>query len=490
MEIISANDAQKKYGIQNPYTSPQGGQSGYGGEVSQAFQGGLNQFKEGMGQALQSHNPLSLTEAGLKEGAGLINAAFSPAAPLFNHTVGAGVEFAANKISDIPAVQKFAQTGAGQATSRVAEDIGNTSELLQMFGAPEVGGRAATGVGDTLHSIGDIKPPTLGPAGDYIKSAYKDIAPDSQRLINHTLSRALDLTPSDLKNLHASTGNDVGTWMADNNLIGRNKGETQQLIQNFFQQNYKGVRTEIAKADATRSYSGNTPTADSIPGYKAAVAELTNKTKDIPGMEKNFAEISQLAGKKNPTLEDVQKVKELLDEHYTLYKVTGDVAENIAKQGLANIRSKLKGYIEKSVKDATGADIKKMNNDVQTARGLNDAITARDPRGLTRANLTLRDLYLGGFGYAVGGPVGAGAAIVLRKVFDSPTVKLRFARWLDARADKAKANAIMKSLQSGTIPPEAKQFAEENGLLNQSKNPMKKANLSKNSPNPPSNLDM
>jgi hypothetical protein len=66
-----------------------------------------------------------------------------------------------------------------------------------------------------------------------------DIIPSVDQLVNHNITRALDLTQGDLKNISASTGQEVGKFVAEKNLIGRNKAETVTKIDSFYKQNYK-----------------------------------------------------------------------------------------------------------------------------------------------------------------------------------------------------------------------------------------------------------
>lgn len=103
---------------------------GFFGQIGQAFQGGIQQAKEGYSQAYNAQNPLQLLEGGTKLAAGAFNAAFSPAAPIFN-PVSQGINKSADLIGSNPSVQKFAMSPAGQATARGAEDIGNLATVAQ-----------------------------------------------------------------------------------------------------------------------------------------------------------------------------------------------------------------------------------------------------------------------------------------------------------------------------------------------------------------------
>ena len=194
-----------------------------------------------------------------------------------------------------------------------------------------------------------------------LKGVASDVIPTSDRIVNTEINKALDLTQGDVKNISLATGNEVGDFIATNNLIGQTKTQTQKNLNDFYQENYNAVREEIGKVKAT--YPANT-----IPRYREALTAIKQKIQDVPGLQKANAEVDALLKNKTPTLSDIQRVKELMDDHFSLYKATGDVSEGVAKQGLSNIRSDIRSFIEQQVKLKTGSDIGLLNNNVQTSR--------------------------------------------------------------------------------------------------------------------------
>lgn len=318
-------------------------------------------------------------------------------------------------------------------------------------GALETAAKIPSKAGETIASI---PKPNLGGMTKSVSTAVKDVVPTTQSLIDHNVAKALDLSPGDLSNIEKSTGNGVGKFLADNNLIGTNKATTQALIQGFFKQNYDAVRTEIGKVK-------NVYKMAQIPGYADALNEIEKKITGVPGLEKEAVQVDNLLHANKPiTLNDAQAVKELLDKHFSLYKVTGDVGESVAKEGLANIRTKLKSFIETEVKKNTGEDISSMNNNVATSKSLGNAIETRSPKGLTRANLTSRDIMMGmGLTYFASPLVGV-AAVFIKKLATSPTARLRFARYLDQKSDAYRAK-ISEALKNGAVPPEVEKVIEQ-----------------------------
>ncbi len=280
-------------------------------------------------------------------------------------------------------------------------------------------------------------------AGRVVRGAAEEIIPTTEQVVGRQITQALDLTPGDISNIRNSTGNDVGDFVARNNLIGGNKKETLDAVDNFFSENYAQVREEIGKV--TKSY-----TSEQVTRYEDALNVIKKQIADTPGLEADNATVDALLKKRTFNLNDIQETKELLDEHFSLYRVTGDPKIGAAKEGIRKIRQELREFIEKEVLDTTGADIKKLNNNVATARSVADATELRAPRGITRKQVSLSDLGTLGFGAAVNPLLGV-AALFVKKLLESPTIKLKFARWLDGLSDAKKA-AVKKQLQAGELP--------------------------------------
>lgn len=418
-------------------------------QIGEAAKGGLSQMAEGIEEGQTNTNPLQQVESGAKIAAGAVNTAFSPLAPISNAINKYVVKPASDFISGSKNVQEFADSDAGEVTSRVAEDVGNLSTIAGGVLGPKVGAGVAKSAAKVPGQVDGVMPKLPPGAGKYVAGAVRDVVPTKQALIDTNLAKALDLTPGDLRNIKASTGNDIGPWLSSNNLIGINKSNTQGLISGFFKKNYEEVRAEIAKVKDLYS-------ADAVPRYRETLNALAVETQGKLGLEAASKEIQTLLKKEQVTLADVQRVKELLDDHYSLYNRLGDVQQAAQKQGLANVRDEIKTFIESEVKQKTGADIRQMNNNVSTAKSLNDAIEARTPRGLTRANITWRDAMVGLGVYAFASPLVGLAAVVAYKLATSPTARLRFARWLDQRTDAQKAK-INEAFKRGEVPDDVKE---------------------------------
>lgn len=458
MQTLSEEEFKRRYGSQalaafdNPQNQPK--QPGFIQRVKESYNAGYGKAKQGVSEVANSKNPVNFMEGVLKGGAGAVEATFSPISAAVEPAVKPVVNYAADKLSNNASFQKFATSKAGEVTSRALEDVNNLNTIAGAVAGgmetPKVAGKVGSNLRPREFSAPNpIKLPEAG------KNFVKDVVPNSDRIINHQVTQALDLTPGDLNNIARSTGHEVGRFLADENLLGNNKEITMSNVENFFKENYANVRSEIGKVNTV--YKPN-----QVPRYVEALKSIKQKVDNVPGLQKVGVEVNNLLNKKNISLKDVQRVKELMDDHFSIYKATGDVGDNIAKEGLNNIRHDIQHFIEEQVNKHAGTDIKELNNNVSTAKGIMDAVETRNPRGLTRSNFKIGDLAVAGYGFSLGGPLGATAAIFFKKLYDSPSVKLRFSKWLDTVTDAQKAR-MSETLDRGQIPPEFDQFVKKKG---------------------------
>ncbi len=420
-------------------------------------------------------NIKTLASTGLRTASNAVSAIFAPigeaikpginaiAESVSNDTSGQFQKFANSKVGDklVQAQEgynKFSQTETGKninAGINVAGAVVGEKPADELFArstqaVKNIPGEVVSTTKNAVNKVGEVAQP--------VKSAVRDVVPTMDQSINHQVTSALDLTASDVKNIHLSTGNEVGRFMADNQLIGQNVKESMKLVDDFFQKNYTTVRSKINEVKTEYKPS-------QIPRYTEALKAIEKKIERVPGMQEAEVEVAQLLDKKgNITLNDVQRVKELVDDHFSIYGRTGDVGEAVAKQGLDNIRKELKVFIENEVKKNTGTDIGQLNNNVSTAKGIMKSVEARSTSGLTRSNIQRGDFGAFGVGTAVSFPVlgplaplGGIAAVFVKKVLEAPSIQLRIAKLLDGISDAKKAQ-IKATLEAGKIPPELEQF--------------------------------
>ncbi len=379
------------------------------------------------------------------------------------------------KVAEVPGIKQVVEKGVEtyeslpEGTRKNLEAVGNIGSIIPVgLGAKGVAVAGEKALVKGAKAAGKVKSGVS--AG---KKVVGEIIPTADRYVNSQVSKALDLTAGDIKNINLSTGNEVGEFMARKNLIRGNKDETTKALSEFFDTNYKTVRDEIGKVKKTYS-------PYNVPRYTESLKAIKKQVDDVAGLEQVSVQVDNLLNKAKDeiVLSDVQQVKELLDEHFNLYKVTGDVKEGVAKEGLSNLRKDLKEFIEKEVKDNTGADIAGLNNEVSTAKSTLNAIEERSTRGLTASNLKLGDMASFGVGTMFGGPLVGLAAVAAKKIVETSAFRLKTSKLLDAWSD-AKKLKVRQELLKGNVPPEIKSIINQSSVSK--KATTVKKTLSKNS---------
>lgn len=194
----------------------------YGDAVKGAAKSGIDSMSQGFQQAQNSNgNPIDAIESGLKVGAGAIGAATSGIAPLFsplsNLISNPPKGSLANKITESPTFQDFANSPQGQGTARVAEDVGQLSTIAGagagMVAAPKVPGA----INDAVQGFKNIKytpaepppytPPPLnrGAISDLYNRAIRPTVAGKSTAAQ--VAQARDRTVSGLQAIHDNKSN-------------------------------------------------------------------------------------------------------------------------------------------------------------------------------------------------------------------------------------------------------------------------------------------
>lgn len=411
-------------------------------KATQVFGQGLGAFQDVLGQGFKGLAKVILNpeqEQQIKEGV--------------SKTVGSVVETKPAQFL-INEYQKLEETNPELARD-VDTALNTIMTALDVAGpgsASAVKSAATKGIKESAEQVGKTAIKTAKAQARFAGDVAGSVIGKSDRYVNSAVTKALDLTQGDVKNIALSTSNQPGEWLAKNNLIRGNVDETVSAFKEFGDGAYNKVRQEIGKV------TNNYPVSD-LPRYKQALEAVAKQVGGVPGLESVSNEALSLLGKETATLIDVQRAKELMDDVFNLYKATGDVKEQASKEGLANMRKELKEFIEQEVLKTTGTDISKLNNDVATARSLEDAVKARSTRGLTRSNIGLGDLGAFSAGSFAGGPIGGVLAVITKKLLQSPPVALKFAKWLDKLSDTRKAK-LKAEFEAGNIPPEVEKILD------------------------------
>ncbi len=350
--VVGSEDSIKK-------TDAQGGPSFFQ-RVGQAFNSGVQQAKEGYNQAKNAENPVQLLEGGTKLASGAISAAFSPLAPIAK-PIEQGVNLAAEKISNIPAVQNFANTSAGQNTARVAEDIGNVANIAGAVAGIKEVPSIISATKDTIGKVSNlpqlIKDNTIKlpkQLADSISEKITKIDPQTKNILEtasiekfnnyvkageQALNDPRLLTP--LEQAGEKVNNNVlPAIKEDLNRIGSQKAKSLESVKN--------VQVPNATTDTLKFVKDAVKTSKLTPEETKLIKET----------------ISQMELGKSPTLGTLDKTVDLLQN--TLYEKSKGLAipvtsrvESIVNQAIG----KLNETVKTATKKALGSDEYTILND-------------------------------------------------------------------------------------------------------------------------------
>lgn len=322
--------------------------------------------------------------------------------------------------------------------SDVASAVSAAGFAVKQTGNVSRVGRLAD-VGSTIQRVGDtLEPVTAAQRGiSGVTSAVSntlpgrivgEAAPTPGRFAEGQIVKALDLTQGDVRRITEKTGNEVADFVSRNRLLRETPEETASALTTFNRTQYDLVRSEVARV--TNVYEATT-----VPRVTDALTSVKNIVDDVPGLEDVAVEVNRLLGQESYTLSDVQRVKELLDANTNIFTRSGDVKEAAKAQGLANVRSEIRSFIETEVSKATDGqtNINRLNNDVATARELSDAIETRATRDLTRNYQPLTSTLLGGAAFAGTGDIFVALGVAgISKMAQTPSFRIALARVLNA----------------------------------------------------------
>jgi len=212
----------------DPTAQPQKTQTGVLQQIGEAAGAGISRVQQGFEQAQTgTPNPINALESGLRVGSGAIQTVTAPLAPLLKPLQDL-VGFISGKISDVPAVQEFAESPAGETTSRVAEDI---ADLTTIAGAA-IGGRVAPRVGASVSNT-----------AQKTASALQGISERGTTGIQQATSKALDpakimqrvarISKQKQADFQRRAGKSVGQYLVDNGIFGTIDDITSQLFDRF-----------------------------------------------------------------------------------------------------------------------------------------------------------------------------------------------------------------------------------------------------------------
>lgn len=156
------------------------GAPNYFKDVGEQVSAGAKTFMQGLTEN-PGGGPVANLEGALKAGAGAAQVLTSPLVPI-TKPIGDAVNAVSDKISDIPAVQKFANTDAGKTTERVAGDVANASAIAGTVAGIGEGIPKVTGaIRDIASDIKTGMTPKVPEPIDTLARETGQVTPDNAR---------------------------------------------------------------------------------------------------------------------------------------------------------------------------------------------------------------------------------------------------------------------------------------------------------------------
>lgn len=203
------------------------------GEIVDTAKSGFDTAKEGVSEMM---HPTSTTlpgnieegvNAGLKTESGIATAIQAPLAPIFK-PIGDMIGALGNKIGDIPAVQKFANSPAGETVSKIAEPLANAGNVAgTILGAGKTPDAASLVKNAGEKTVDVMKGDTPASVSTVDDPLHKNIVDNYTKAIKPTIAGKSDLPSLQKYNTNVVSAVKSIADNKDNLSFTTNEGETE-----------------------------------------------------------------------------------------------------------------------------------------------------------------------------------------------------------------------------------------------------------------------
>lgn len=292
----------------------------YGQQVGQAAQAGVSKIMEGMEQGVSGTSIVSPIEAGAKVGAGAIETALSPLAPLFS-PVGKFLGYISDKIGSNKAVQDFANSPAGETTSRVAETVSNLSTIAGaatgVVSAPKVAANVSGVASKTASALSGIT--ETGATG--IKAATsKALNPASM------MQRVARIPKAKQADFEKLAGQSVGSYLVDRGIFGNVDSISTQLFETF-QKSKAAADSALERIDGTFQVKPVGSALDELFARETRVSSPGAKSRDFDRVR----QLKQKHENEGLTMTEINEVKRIYERNVRVDYLKSQKPEGVAR---------------------------------------------------------------------------------------------------------------------------------------------------------------
>lgn len=333
--------------------------SDIGSTIADAASAGISKIKQGFEQSRSGTSLVSPIEAGLKVGAGTVETALSPLAPIFKPLADA-MKFVTDRIGGMKGVQDFANSKAGEVTSRVAEDVADLSTIAGTvsggIGTPKVAsavGRIAAETADSL--VGIAQKGTEG------ITAATSKALDPSKI----MQRVARIPKAKQADFEKQAGQSVGSYLVDRGIFGDIDEITTQLFQNF-------EKARNTADDALAKLPGTFKERSVETALNDLFARETRVSS--PGaLSKDFQRVRQLQQKYDTeglTMSEINEVKRLYERNIRVDYLKENKPESVAKA--TSLDTALREWQRAQAKKLGLKNLEDINRETRLAKQLLD----------------------------------------------------------------------------------------------------------------------
>ncbi len=384
--------------------------SSVGGTISNAFNAGIEKTKAGYNQSYNAKNPLELIEGGLKQGAGIVETAFSPLAPVGKVVADTVINPLANKISDIPAVQNFATSKAGEVTNRAVEDIADINTIAGAL----TGGKGGNKVATNLEKA--VIPESIA-----IKKLTETIKSSTAKAPENIMQRVARIPKGAQAKFEQMAGESVGKYLTKRGIYGNVDEISSQLYKRF--QNSKG-EADSALAKLPGEYQ---PAP-----IKTALNELTQREGRVSSEgapSPDLARVTELSKKLETSglnHSEINEVKRIYERNIKLDFLKQNLPEGVARAN--NIDSAIRKWQLEEANKAGLKNLDKINKETQLSKQLVDSLGKEYSGSKGNNAISLTDWIM-----LSGGDPTSIAGFLTKKTFSSKSVQSAIAKALNRK---------------------------------------------------------
>lgn len=350
-------------------------------------------------------------------------------------------------------------TGVGGAAKGVA--VVGAKAATTAGKVSRVGRVAATAgrVGRAAEAIGAATDPLMGAAragGRVLRGASRQAHTRAARLTAETL----DLNPQDIRRIARSNiaGVRPEEWLLERGYIGKRGALTPENLQDTLADAATKSRETLdaGLANITDTFDIRGPAKPVMD----VLDTLDQTFKGAPGNEDLVGRVRELRKKRNLNLTEINEVKRMVDSELDVFTRSGDVRAGAQGRGLANLRDRIKVFIEKEASQRGFEDVRGLNKDTQVLTEIELAMEKVASRKIKRSSFSLSDLVASGVGGTVWGGSGAVIALIGKKlILENPRLRLMAARAIESLPE-ASQNILNQALKAGKLEGKAAQIGE------------------------------